>query len=63
MAPRLTNTESSSGRGWILAGSLALRDLWHDRRTTLALVFTVREESGVRGGRALRPDVHGFMAT
>jgi putative ABC transport system permease protein len=41
VAARTKKTESSSGRGRALASSLALRDLWHDRRTTLALVFTV----------------------
>lgn len=41
MGKRLQNTESRSGNPWAFAASLALRDLWHDRRTTFVLVFTI----------------------
>jgi putative ABC transport system permease protein len=37
----LQNTEATIGNGWGLTADLALKDLWYDRRTTLALIFTV----------------------
>ncbi len=41
MAERHRNIHAIAVSGQTLSASLALRDLWHDRRTTLALVFTI----------------------
>lgn len=41
MAPRRRYIEPATKNAWLLAASLAVKDLWHDHRTTLALVFTI----------------------
>jgi len=38
---KLPNTELDITSGWPLATEFAFKDLWHDRRTMLALVFTI----------------------